>query len=252
MFVSQDLGEAPPIQAEPVEQPTVESPPPHAHSGCGCPSCQGAQEFPGYDKLPYKLHGECAPAIISEAWCRRPLYADVFFGPVWGDEFIDGQSSQDTSLLYGFRLGWDFLNSLGCETRLAFAQVGIDNLIDPTQSDQADLLLWDVSLLYYFKSSLTMRPFVSIGLGLVDWEYTDAFGNPADDKVVGVPISLGIKHRWDDWLVFRLDLTDNIAFGDGTAIGTQHNFSITAAAEIRFGGTRTSYWAWAPRRHYSW
>lgn len=238
-----------------VDSPSVlDEAPPHAHSGCNCPSCQGgaAQEFPGYDKLPYQLHGGCPPAVISEAWCRRPLYAEVFFGALWGDELIDGQISQDTSVLYGFRLGWDFQAALGCETRLALSQVGVDNPADPSQPSQADLILWDVSLLYYFNSSLTLRPFVSLGLGLVDWEYTDVSGNPADDKVVGVPVSIGIKQRVDDWLVFRLDLTDNIAFGEGTALGTQHNFSLTGAAEIRFGGPRTSYWAWAPRRHYTW
>ena len=26
----------------------------------------------------------------------------------------------------------------------------------------------------------------------------------------GVPLSIGVKQRYDDWLVFRLDLTDNI------------------------------------------
>lgn len=254
IFVSQSLGEQLPVESPAVETPPIDQPPPHAHSGCNCPSCQGGatQEFPGYDKLPYKLYGECPPAVISEAWCRRPFYADVFAGAMWGDEFIDGQLGQDTSVLYGLRLGWDFGAALGAETRLAFSQVGIYHLADPSQQSQADLILWDVSLLYYFNSSLKLRPFVSIGLGLVDWEYPDVLGNSQDEKVVGVPISLGIKHRVDDWLAFRLDLSDNIAFGEGTEIGTQHNISITGAAEIRFGGPRTSYWAWSPRRHYTW
>jgi hypothetical protein len=117
---------------------------------------------------------------------------------------------------------------------------------------QADLLLADVSLVYYFYSDLTIRPYLSVGLGVVDWEFIDANGNATDEKVMGVPISLGVKQRCDDWLVLRLDLTDNIAFGGGTQIGTQHNFSVTGNVEIRFGGPRTSYWAWAPRKHYFW
>src|SRR5690606_20402379 len=116
----------------------------------------------------------------------------------------------------------------------------------------ADLLLADVSLVHYFYTELTTRPFVSIGFGAVDWEYVDAAGVPTDEKVFGMPVGFGVKHRYDDWLVFRFDVTDNIAFGGGTPIGTQHTFSATGAIELRFGGSRVSYWPWQPRRYYTW
>jgi hypothetical protein len=232
-----------------VDAPHVQAPP-----GCNCPSCGGgpAQTFPGYDKLGYPLHGACPPVVISEAWCRRPWFVDIFAGSIWGDEFIDDQIGQEPSLVVGTRLGLDFDGDWGCETRFAWSEVETYNMADPSQFQQADLFLWDVSLVYYFASSLTIRPYCSVGLGLVDWEYIDLAGMPADEKVLGVPLAIGVKQRCDDWLVLRLDLTDNIAFGGSTILGTQHNFSITGNVEIRFGGSRTSYWAWAPRRHYSW
>jgi hypothetical protein len=202
--------------------------------------------------LGYTLHGGCPPVVISEEWCRRPLFVDVFAGAISGDEFIDGQIGQATSILAGGRLGWDFNGAWGCEARLAFAEVEIFNLPGPSERREADLFMWDVSVVHYFGSDLAIRPYCSVGLGSVDWEYVDVFGNPADEKMIGVPLAIGVKQRCDDWLVFRLDLTDNIAFGGGTPLGTQHNFSVTGNVELRFGGPRTSYWAWAPRKHYSW
>jgi hypothetical protein len=190
--------------------------------------------------------------VISEAWCRRPFYVDLFGGLIWGDELVDNQISQQASFLAGGRLGWDFSGSLGCETRFGWSEVDIQNLQGNSNRRQAELLLWDVSLVHYFGSTLTLRPYCSVGIGVVDWEFDDAAGNPTDEKVFGLPIAIGLKRRYDDWLGFQLDLADNIACGVGSQIGTQHNFSVTGAVEIRFGGPRTSYWAWAPRKHYSW
>jgi hypothetical protein len=233
-------------------EPSPQAPPHEPHAGCGCANCQGATQFPGYDNLPYPLQGGCPPVVISEAWCRRPFFFDVFVGAITGNEFIDNQVGQRTSLLYGGRFGWDFDGEWGVETRLALSQVDIYNLSSASNHRQADLLMADVSLVHYFGSSLTIRPFLSVGLGVVDWSYVDAFGMATDEQVAGVPIAIGVKQRYDDWLVLRLDLADNIAFGGGTQIGTQHNISLTGNVEIRFGGPRTSYWAWAPRKHYSW
>ncbi len=241
VFVNQTLTEgyaASPELLEHSPPPAVDGPP-HAqpHAGCGCPHCQsgGNGAFPGYDKLGYALHGGCPPAVISEAWCRRPFFADVFIGLIFGNEFVNGE---ETSLLTGGRLGWDLSGQWGCEARLAVAEV--------------DLLMADVSLVHYFGSHLTRRPYFSVGLGVVDWDFVDADGTTANEQVMGVPISLGVKRRQDDWLVLRFDLTDNIAFGGSTRVGTQHNFSLTANVEIRFGGPRTSYWTWAPSKHYTW
>jgi hypothetical protein len=265
VFVSQNLGdetlaqEAPnavgPDLLENPLPPTAEAPPQGPpHVGCGCPHCQSGtgEAFPGYDKLGYSLHGGCPPVVISEAWCRRPLFADLFIGAISGDEFINGEIGQQTSLLAGGRLGWDLSGQWGVEGRLAWAEVSIHNMQGLAQRRQAELLLADVSLVHYFGSDLTIRPYVSVGLGVVDWQFVDTDDTALGEQVMGVPISMGVKQRCDDWLVLRLDLTDNIAFGGGTRLGTQHNISITGNVEIRFGGPRTSYWSWAPRKHYSW
>lgn len=260
VFVSQPFEEDATVAVSP-EQAIAEGLPgpaaaPHAHSrsGCGCADCQSGdgQTFPGYDKLGYELQGGCPPVVISEEWCRRPFFVDVFAGPIWGNEFVNNQIGQQTSLFAGGRLGWDFNGSWGAEGRLGWSQVDIYNLAGPTHDRQAELFLWDVSVVHYFGSNLKLRPYFAVGLGMVTWDYDDVVGNPVEEQVFGVPIGIGLKRRWDDWLVFRLDLTDNMAFGGGTQIGTQHNFSITGNVELRFGGPRTSYWAWSPGKHYTW
>lgn len=243
------------VPADPTQLPPV---PGGDHAGCSCASCRGGGSGPPPPGvLPsanswFGGYGDCPKAVISEGWCRRPYYVDAFIGAISGNELIDNQISQQTSFLGGLRLGWDLDEKWGVETRLAVSEVDIANFQDPFNDRTADLLMWDVSLVHYFLTDLRIRPFLSVGVGVVDWEYVGADGLMTDDKVVGVPVGIGVKHRYDDWLVFRLDLTDNIAFGGGTLLGTQHNMSITASCEVRFGGPRVSYWPWQPRKYYSW
>jgi hypothetical protein len=223
-------------------------------AGCSCSSCgAGNGHAPVVsDQAGAWLPQDCPPAVISEGWCRRPFYFDGFIGAITGDDFVEGAIAQHTSFLAGGRLGWDLDERWGVEGRLAFSEVGISNTSGERFDRQADLLLADVSLVRYWFTDWKLRPFATVGLGVADWEFSDDAGNSTDEKVFGVPVGIGVKQRYDDWLVFRLDLTDNMAFGGGTVLGTQHNFSITGGFELRFGGARTSYWPWQPRKHYAW
>jgi hypothetical protein len=239
------------IPADPTQLPPIA----HGHSGCGCASCRGGAQTgppPGLGPKSSWFIDDCPKPVLSEGWCRRPFYIDVFSGTISGNELVDDQVAQHTSFFGGVRLGWDLDEGWGWEGRLGWAEVEVNNIQAPSQERTADLFLWDVSLVHYFASDLRIRPFVSVGVGVVDWNFTDASGASIDESVVGVPLSIGVKQRYDDWLVFRLDLTDNMAFGGGTVLGTQHNFSCTAACELRFGGPRISYWPWQPRKYYSW
>jgi hypothetical protein len=249
------IGELPPEAIIPGDSTQLPTAAPPSHGGCSCASCRsGTSHGP-----PPEIAGssgwftnDCPKAVISGGWCERPLYFDGFVGAIYGDEFVDGQINQHTSFLAGVRLGWDLDESWGWEGRLAVSDLDISNVNGPSDNRQADLLLADVSLVHYFFTDLTTRPFLSVGVGGVDVEYVDAAGLETEEQVFGVPIGIGIKHRYDDWLVFRFDLTDNMAFGGGTPMGTQHNLSATGSFELRFGGSRVSYWPWQPRRYYTW
>jgi hypothetical protein len=184
---------------------------------------------------------------LSEAWCRRPLYADVFFGALTGNELQGDLVDVETGFFGGVRLGHDLDERWAVEGRLGLAGLDLSNTEAPAQPRTGDLIVGDISLVCYLTQHPRTRPFLSAGAGFADWEFSDAFGNSFTDTQAAVPLSVGIKQRYDDWLVFRFDLTDNIVFGGGTIIGTEHLFSATGSLELRFGGSRTSYWPWRRR-----
>jgi hypothetical protein len=62
-----------------------------------------------------------------------------------------------------------------------------------------------------------------------------------------MPFGVGLKYHWTDWMALRFEVADNVAFGS-QGIGTLHHISIIGAAELRFGGSRRSYWPWVPGR----
>jgi hypothetical protein len=202
---------------------------------------------------PWGPYGDaCRPLAVSEPWRRRWLYADLFIGAISGDEAIDDSVAQHTSFFGGLRLGCEFSDPWAVEARIGHSSVDLANLQGDPNRRTGDLTLWDVSLVQFLGDDPWLRPYLTVGVGAVNFQFDDATGQPVDETVVGVPVGIGIMHRHDDWLAFRFDLTDNMAFGGGTPLGTQHNFSATGSLELRFGGRRTSYWPWTTRHFYAW
>ena len=164
-------------------------------------------------------------------WCNEPVHFDTFLG------FIDDRTAQNTGVLGGFRLGWDYDTYWGVETRLAFTSL---------QEDTGPVVIWDESLLYYPWGDSRVRPYLTLGLGVNEVTVVD----PADDQhsrlnLVDMPFGFGFKYRIHEWLVLRFDVLDNLAFGSGDA-KTMNNFSFTTGFEYRFGGGHFSYWPWDP------
>lgn len=164
-------------------------------------------------------------------WNNEPVHFDTFLG------FLDDRAAQNTGVLGGFRLGWDYDTYWGVETRLAFTSL---------QEDTGPVVLWDESLLYYPWGDSRVRPYFTLGLGLNEFKIVD----PGDDlhhrqNLVDMPFGFGFKYRLHEWLVLRFDVLDNLAFGSG-GLGTQNNFSFTTGFEYRFGGSHFNYWPWDP------
>jgi hypothetical protein len=164
-------------------------------------------------------------------WCNEPVHFDTFLG------FIDDRTAQNTGVLGGFRLGWDYDTYWGVETRLAFTSL---------QEDTGPVVVWDESLLYYPWGDSRVRPYLTLGLGVNEVKIVD----PSDDShsrlnLVDMPFGFGFKYRIHEWLVLRFDVLDNLAFGSGDA-KTMNNLSFTTGFEYRFGGGHSSYWPWDP------
>ena len=210
--------------------------------------------------------------LDRESWRYRPFSAGWMMGMVQGSPLMGDWAGQKTGFFGGYRFGWDYDHYWGCETRLAFASVELFDSDRAKQAQQAadallnlpaddpflnrfdqrrdgQLLLWDVSFLHYPWGDAAWRPYWSIGLGTVNVRFMDRLSRHYSTTKLGMPVALGVKYRSNDWLVFRFEVADNIAFKSG-GVDTLHNLSVTGGLEIRFGGTRTVYWPYTPGRHY--
>jgi len=185
--------------------------------------------------------------LIAASWLNRPYYAGFFIGALNGDTLIPGEINQSIGFFGGLRLGWDYDPYWGIETRLGFSELGLDFIDEPSVDGLAtDFLVWDASLVYFPWGDSRWRPYGTVGIGLVDYDFLDANGLRHSDAVIGVPWGIGLKYRQTDWIALRFDFLDNVAFGGKAGFETMNNLSLTAGLEFRFGGTRKSYFPWNP------
>ncbi|MEX2139736.1 MAG: outer membrane beta-barrel protein [Pirellulales bacterium] len=192
--------------------------------------------------------GEGEP-LLGASWLNRPYYTGFFLGALHGDTLIPGEINQSIGFFGGFRLGWDYDTYWGLETRVGFSELGLDFIDEPSVDGLAtDIVVWDASLVYHPWGDSRWRPYFSLGVGLVDYDFLDELGLRHSDAVVGLPWGVGLKYRQSDWIAMRFDLLDNVAFGGKAGFETMNNLSLTAGLEFRFGGTRKSYFPWNPSR----
>jgi hypothetical protein len=163
-------------------------------------------------------------------WLNEPVHFDSFLG------FLDDRTAENTGVLGGFRLGWDYDTYWGVETRLGFTSL---------QQDTGPVVIWDESLLYYPWGDSRVRPYLTLGLGISEFRIVDADDLHSRQNLVDMPFGFGFKYRLHEWLVLRFDVLDNLAFGSGR-LGTMNNFSFTTGFEYRFGGEHYNYWPWNP------
>lgn len=217
------------------------------------------------------LCGDLTGSGVCESWLRRPLSAGSFVGPVFGTELLDDWVGEEAGYLGGYRLGVDLDQFWGVETRLAFSFIGLDDSPRAKAAQQAaddaagiapddpfrhrfddgryaDLLFWDVDLVYYPWGDQRWRPYGMVGAGLTHVAFEDRLNRRIHDTLFTMPLAIGLKRRVTECTAWRLEVADNLAFGN--RVKTLHNISVTVGFEFRFGGSRTAYWPWNPGRHY--
>jgi opacity protein-like surface antigen len=210
--------------------------------------------------------------LLRESWQYRPFSIGWFMGAMQGGTLVDDWTGAKAGYFGGYRLGWDCDYYWGCEFRAGFAslpewdstrakiaQVQADNLAGLAPDDpwrqrydrgrDVDVNLWDASLLYYPWGDSTWRPYALVGLGAARVAFQDRLAVDYDKTLFAMPMGLGLKYRCNDRVALRLECLDNIFFGAGD-LQTNHNVSVNAGVEIRFGGPRKAYWPYNPGRHY--
>jgi hypothetical protein len=202
--------------------------------------------WPWSERTPFgDRHTEYGEPLTNTSWLNRPLYAGLFVGAWMGDDLIDGQVGQHTTFLGGYRFGWDYDYYWGTEARLGLATPTLADLEIPNDYRTADVLVTDLNLMYYPWGDSRWRPYASFGLGMGYFIFRDSEDRRFRELMVGMPLAIGVKYRWHEWLVLRADLQDNIYF-ENAGLSSMCNFSMTGGLEIRFGGHRTHYWPYHP------
>ena len=211
--------------------------------------------------------------LLMESWLHRPFGFSSFSGMVYGSPLVDDWLREEEGFLGGYRLSWDSDCYWGVETRFAFgnaelhdsaramaAQHAADDAAGLAADDpwrhrfdrrrDADLIYWDVDLLFYPFGDAPLRPYVELGAGVAHLRFNDRLSNCYSTTLLSLPVALGVKYRVTPWLALRLEGADNITFGSRSDLNTIHNIAFVVGAEFRFGGPRTAYWPWDPGKHY--
>jgi hypothetical protein len=230
---------------------------PHGED-CQCLECQGPLLFPRWHGFPrvvprmlswWKPQGDgrhrgIGDPLVGTSWLNRPYSFGVFSGGIFGGDFIPGNIQQRGGLLTGIRLGVDLHHYYGFETRLGFSHA--DSWFRPSGfTSTIDDALLDANLLYYPLGDTRWRPFGSLGLGLHRFQYYDTQFRQTVDTLMQMPIGIGVKYYLHNWMSVRLELQDNLVFGQRD-ISTLNYVSVTGWVEMRFGGRRTTYFPFDP------
>jgi hypothetical protein len=196
---------------------------------------------------PNRFWGPGQP-LWGSSWLNRPFSLNPIVGFLSGDKIIGGHVDQKTAFLGGYRFGWDYDYYWGMELRFVDAHMKLATPAGRSLPKTGDYFASDLDLLYYPWGDTRWRPFVSLGLGGQYFDVRDDFSLPHHGTLWSLPVGLGVKYKYSDWLALRLEATDAIAFGNGS-LSTMNNFCFTGGVEARFGGPRPSYWPWYPSAH---
>jgi len=262
------LGQSTPTRAGPVESSAAAA---KIDPRCPCPaeSCDEEPQSGWLCSRPLcalfnRLKADSKPVPWAN-WSEHPLSIGCFAGMVNGGALIEDWTGTTTGFDGGWRLGWDVSPSWGGEMRFAFGSL---QLYDSFRADQAltahdnangllpndpqrgrfdhrnaDLFQWDVDIVYYPWGETRLRPYFLTGMGLTNIHFTDRLDEGYHSTCLSLPLGLGVKYLCNERLALRLDLLDDIAMSSNH-LRTQHNLSLTAGAELRFGGSRKVYWPW--------
>ncbi len=217
-----------------------------------------------FSSLLGRLKADCGQASWAN-WSAYPLSVGCFAGIVNGGPLIEDWVGTKCGFDGGWRLGWDVNPNWGAETRFAFGSPELYDSYDAklallkrdianglTFADPgrvAELFQWDVEILYYPCGETSLRPYFLTGMGMTNIYFTDSLGTNEQTTCLSLPLGAGVKYLCREDLAVRVDFLDDIALSSNH-LQTQHNLSLTAGVELRFGGSRKIYWPFDPGRSF--
>lgn len=184
--------------------------------------------------------------LRGTSWLNRPYWLSLDGGALLMADRPAANVRSNNDLLGAIGLGWDWDHYWGSQVRVAWSTPELLNTLQTGVESDDNLLITDLSILYYPWGDSRMRPYWRVGVGLTDVEYTNDLGRTQHDMLMTIPFGVGLKYQLRRHLTWRLEFMDNLALGQNET-STMNNFSITAGLEWRFGGRPDSHWGWSHR-----
>jgi len=216
----------------------------------------------------------CGQPLMMRSWQDHPFYFGGFVGSISGSQLVDKMIDQKTGANGGLKLGYNFNDYWGVESRFHFASIDIretaygKEIYDdwytatytglpyrPLTTRSNHMTMFDVSVQYYPLGNAKWRPFFTYGLGLTRESFIDTFGVKNRVDAVTMPIGIGLRYWWNERLAIQADLVDNVIFSTGQA-KTQNNFAFVVGVSYAFGTNKksrpTAYWPYTPSMGSRW
>lgn len=188
--------------------------------------------------------------LRSTSWLNRPYSFGVETGGLLMASRISSNNTRNNDVLAAVNLGWDWDHYWGTQFRVAWSTPELSSSVPSTNAASNNVLLYDLSLMYYPWGDSRVRPYYRFGLGLTDIDFINPAGVREDATLLSMPIGVGIKYQTRRWVALRAEAVDYITWGQNSASDMQ-NFTLTFGVECRYGGRPSSAWS-SPTQRGAW
>ena len=172
--------------------------------------------------------------LDGNGWRTQLFSISPFAGVTDGGALIPGRVMQQPSFYGGVNIGWDYDHYWGFEKRLGFGALHLTNGAGQSIPETGLSVTGEYRLMYYPLGDARWRPFLTAGIGWSDFYFNDDRGVAHLDTLGVIPFGVGLKYLQSDRLAFRMDLIDEMTFGNSLLANFQY-VALTAGLEFRYG-----------------
>jgi|GEM_PF-4843995 len=198
-------------------------------------------------------------ALTTESWLNKPWNLGFTFGATSGFDLVDGWLRADPAFAFEIRLGRDLTPKWGLEGKFFFGNYALTDT-PPAGSTvatypglayarEAELFTMALSMTYYPWGETQWRPYFGIGFGLGSLMYSDINLREIHAWTATMPLTAGLKYRYNSSCALRFEICDNIVFSSGQdGAGPFGTWTFLIGLDWRFGGKARNYWPYNSSR----
>lgn len=178
------------------------------------------------------------------SWFRYPFYLEKFTSIVHPNEPVHDQLHNGQGNLFGGRLGWDFAPRWGVETRLGYLRSTMKDTLHPQLPvPHENFIFWDTTALFYLRGDVRWRPFLELGVGVVNIGFIDNQSVLWNQTLLTMPFGAGFKFLISEHNAVRFEVLDNLIFENGRGGNSRatSELAVGFAYERRFGRPHKTY-----------